>query len=492
MSSAFDLLMGGPSSAVRARVRRLTGLAGAPLTATMAALVVTSATVLSGCAVGDDYRRPRLDLPASYRGAEPTVESLAARDWRDVFADPALRALVDTALASNLDLAVAEARVREAQASVTIARAGQLPTLSLGLQTSPTARQPGDTLTASFLAAGFLNWEIDVWGRVRRGTEAARADFAAREAARYGAQVSLVAQTASNYFSLIAARDTLTATERSARLQRDSLNLMRRRNQAGIVAAAEVRQAEGQLAATEARLPELVRQIAATENALSLLLARPPMPIPTAHGVLDLPATLPVGLPSELLDRRPDLRQAEQQLVAANARVGEAKAQLFPSLSLTAAFGRVGFELGQLLASGTASVASLGPNVTQPLYAGGALAANRDAAIARLDVALVSYRAAALNALREVADAVEAYRRAGEALEKQQVRINAQREALRLADMRFSAGVVSFIEVLDAQRQLLAAETDFVNSRLAQQFAYVQLYRALGGGWSATTPRSPS
>ncbi|MDZ7651755.1 MAG: efflux transporter outer membrane subunit [Burkholderiaceae bacterium] len=458
----------------------------APAPHTLAAALAT-AVALAGCAVGNDYARPALDLPATHRGAVPSGSTsdstLAARDWRDVFADPALRPLIDEALKSNLDLALAEARVREAQAAVVIARSGMLPNLSLGLQTSPTARLPGDTLTSSFIAAGFLSWEIDLWGRIRRGTEAARADLAAREAARYGVQVSLVAQTASSYFSLAALRESQEATERSAQLQRDSLRLMRRRNEAGIVSAAEVRQAEGQLAGTEALLPEVARQISATENGLALLLARPPSPFVTGKTVLELPATLPTGLPTELLERRPDLRQAEQQLVAANARVGEAKALLLPSLSITGTFGRISTELGDLLRSGSAQVASLGPNVVQPLYAGGSLTANRDLALARLDGALIAYRATALNALREVADAVETYRRAAEAFDKQRTRVTAQREALRLADKRFAAGVVSFIEVLDAQRQLLAAETDVVNARLAQQLGYVQLYRALGGGW---------
>jgi multidrug efflux system outer membrane protein len=450
----------------------------------LAPLALAAIAVLAGCAVGDDYKRPGLELPGAYRGVDTPSASLAARQWRDVFTDPALQPLIDAALKSNLDLRLAEARVREAQAEVVIARSGMLPNLSVGLQTSPTARLPGDTLTSSFIAAGLLSWEIDLWGRIRRGTEAARADLGAREAALYGAQVSLVAQTAGQYFSLAALRATLDTTERSAQLQRDSLRLMRRRNQAGIVSTAEVRQAEGQLASTEAVLPDVARQINATENALALLLARPPSAFPAAKPVLELPATLPTGLPTDLLERRPDLRQAEQQLVAANARVGEAKALLLPSLSVTGTFGRLSTELNDLLSSRSAEVASLGPNVVQPLYAGGSLLANRDIALARLDAALIGYRATALNALREVADAVETYRRAAEVYERQQVRVTAQREALRLADKRFAAGVVSFLEVLDAQRQLLSAETDVVNARLAQQLAYVQLYRALGGGWS--------
>jgi multidrug efflux system outer membrane protein len=451
---------------------------------TLLLLALAPAVALTGCAVGPDYARPELQSPASYRGTTAAGPSLGASDWRVVFTDTAQQALIDDALKNNLDLRVAESRIREGQATVVIARSAGLPSVGLGLTTSPTARLPGDTLTSSFLAAGLLNWEIDLWGRVRRGTEAARGDLAAREAARDGAQISLIAEVASRHFELAALREVLLSTERSAKLQDDSLRLMRRRNAAGIVSAAEVRQAEGQLAATEARLPEIRRQITATENALSLLLARAPATIETTSVSQALPPALPTGVPSELIERRPDMREAEQRLVAANARVGEAKALLLPSLSLTGAFGSVSTALGDLFGDRAADIASLGPNVTQTLYAGGSLRANQQAAEARLEQALLAYRKTGLNALREVSDALASYERSGEQFDRQAERVVAQREALRLADKRFSAGVVSFFEVLDAQRQLLAAETDMVNARLQRQIAYVQVYRALGGGWS--------
>lgn len=450
--------------------------------------------LLAACAVGDDYARPDLALPGSFRGASADGPALGARDWRSVFTDPSQQAWIEATLAGNLDLRVAQARVREAQAGVVAARSGALPSVALGLTTAPTARRPGDSMTASTLAAGLLSWEVDLWGRVARGTEAARADLEGRRAARDGAQVSLVAQAAGRWHELAALRSLLAITERNVQLQADSLRLMRRRNQAGIVSGAEVRQAEGQLASTQARVPELRRQIAATENALSLLAGRAPAAVATGPGsALEaaadaarvLPPALPAGLPVALIERRPDLREAEQRLVAANARVGEAKALLLPSLSLTGAVGRIGLELERLFSSGGASeVVSFGPNVTQTLYAGGALRANRDAALARLEQALLAYRSTALNALREVADALKAYEESGVALERQAERVTAQRAALRLADRRFAAGVVSFIEVLDAQRQLLAAETDHVSALLTRQQAVVQLYRALGGGWS--------
>jgi len=439
------------------------------------------ALALGGCTVGSDYQRPPIDAPAAYRGAAAPGPSLAASDWRAVFTDPVQQALIEEALAGNLDLQLAEARIREAQANVVIARSGALPNLSVALNTSPIARLSGDTLSSSFLVAGVLNWEIDLWGRIRRGTEAAGGDLAAREAARDGAQVSLVAGVTGLHFDVAALREVFARTEASAALQADSLRLMRRRNAAGIVSAAEVRQSEALLAATQARLPELQRQIVAAENALALLLARPPTALDVPAPRLALPAALPAGLPSELLERRPDLREAEQRLLAANARVGEAKALMLPTLSLTGTLGRISTSLQDLLSGAT--VASLGPNAAQALYAGGSLTANRDAAIARLDQALLVYRSTVLNALREVSDALVAYQRSGEQLELEQVRVTAQRESLRLADKRFTAGVVSFIEVLDAQRGLLTAETDFVSALLARQRALVQVYRALGGGW---------
>ena len=505
------------------------------------ALLGVLISTLSACAVGPDYQRPSLNLPENFRAddtervvlpkdlspkavphslSQPAQMALVAplgqRNWTQVFTDSALQALIQDALKNNLDLGIAEARLREAQAGVTIARAAGLPTFALGLNTTPIARLPGDDFSSSFLAAGLLSWEIDLWGRVRRATEAARADLAGRAAARDGAQVSLVAETARRHFEIGALRDVLSATQYSAQLQSKALTLMQRRNQAGIVSAAEVRQAESQLASTQARIPAVERQLFATENALALLLGKPPVAVegaaPSAavsagsgaslssavttpnnpHADLTLPAALPAGLPSALLERRPDVREAEQGLVAANARVGEAKARLFPSLSLTGVFGGVSNSLNNVF-SNPSTVASLGPNLSQTLYAGGALLANQDAARARLDQALLRYRQTVLNALREVSDALNGYQRYGEELEQQQLRVTAAREALRLADKRFAAGVVSYLEVLDAQRQLLASETDFVNTRLARQTALIQVYRALGGGWqpdanSAKTP----
>jgi multidrug efflux system outer membrane protein len=444
------------------------------------------AVVLAGCAaVGNDYQRPSLDLPPAYRGPSGDGASLGAADWRSVFGDPRLQALIATALAQNMDLQLAEARIREGQAGVVIARSGALPGLALGLATTPTARTPGESFTSTFTGAGLLNWEIDLWGRIARNTEAARGDLGALQAARDGARVSLIAQVASLYYQLAAARETQAITRSSIELQAESLRVLSRRQTAGLVSMAEVRQSEAQLTATTALLPDLVRQVAALENALSVLISQPPGRIESSGTDAPLPVSLPAGLPSELVERRPDLLAAEQQLIAANARVGAAKAAMLPSLSITGTFGRISTELHRLLGNGAASVSSIGPNLSQKLYAGGALDAAHAAAVSRLDQALIAYRHAGLVALQDVSDALIAYEQAGTRLDSQGLRTVSQREALRLVNKRFDAGVVSFLEVLDAQRQLLAAETDLVNSRLSRQLALVQFYRALGGGWSA-------
>ena len=453
---------------------------------TPGAVALAMLLTVAGCkVVGDDYARPVVDVPGAFRGPAAAGDSLGEADWRSVFTDAQLQALVEQVLASNLDLQSAAARVREAQATLALVRSERLPQASLGLSTQVVPRNPGDALTSRFLAAGLLSWEIDLWGRIERRVEASTADLAGQRAAAAGARVSLVAETASRYFELGGAREVLDATERSAQLQRDALRLMQRRNKAGIVSAAEVRQAEGQLASTEARLPSIQRQVAALENVLALLQGRPPGPGPALPAVLQLPAALPAGLPSSMLERRPDLRQSEQRMVAANARVGEAKALFLPSLSITGAFGAISGQLDQLLRGGAQDVASLGPNVSQALYAGGALVANRDAAVARSEQAVLAYRSAVLNALREVSDALTSYELSGAEFEQQAKRATATREALRLADRRFAAGVISYLEVLDAQRQLLSAETELVNSKLNRQLALVQAYRALGGGWES-------
>jgi len=359
-----------------------------------------------------------------------------------------------------------------------------LPQASLSLNTSPTVRQSGDRFTASYLGGAGISWEIDLWGRYRRASEAAQAELLASEEARHGMQSSLIASVARYYFQLATLHDTLAVTKRSATNQAEVLRLIKRLSSAGISSAAEERQQESALATTEASLPPLRRQIAETENALAILLGRSPG---TLHldspPQLALPGFIPPGLPSSLLEQRPDIRQAEQRLIAANARVGEAKALFFPSLSLTAIFGGVSTSLADVVHGRAPSVASIGPNLLQPLFAGGQIYFNKQAAEARLEQALINYRKTILNALGEVSNGLVAYETSNDLMDIQARRVAASREAMRLADLRFRAGTTNFLEVLDSQRQLLAAETQAAQTLLEKRLALVNVYLALGGGW---------
>ena len=474
-----------------------------PAPAPRLGLALLAVALLGGCAlppVSQDYQRPAVDLPAAYPAADLApgaagplgdTRSLADQPWRQVFTDAPLQALIEEALKGGPDGLLAAAQVREAAAQAGIARAPLLPGVSLNLNTSPIARLPGDRVSSSFLAGAAVSWELDLWGRIARSSEAARADLMSREENQHGVTTSVIGQVAGLYYQLAALRDIQVVTLAAAANQREGLRLIQRTSQAGISTAAEERQQESALAATEARLPPLRRQIVETQNALALLLGRPPggLKVDTPPGLI-LPGAAPAGLPSALLERRPDLRRAEAQIVAANARVGEARARFFPSISLTALLGGVSTSLGDALTGQGATVASLGPGIVQPLFQGGALTFNRDAALARLDQALIVYRKTILSALGEVADSLSAYETSAELLEVQGRRSTAAREALRLADLRFRAGVTSFLEVLDAQRQQLAADTEVAQSLLERRQALIRLYLALGGGWQADAAAS--
>jgi len=446
-----------------------------------------SLTLLAGCAVGPDYQRPAADLPESYRAAPAAASgqaSMAEQSWQAVFTDPPLQKLIAEALSAGPDALLGAARVREAEALAGIARAPLFPQAQLSLNTSPMARLPGDQYSSSFLGGVGISWEIDLWGRYRRGNEAARADLLSSQESLHGLRASLVGSVAGNYYQLAALRETMAVTQRAADNQREVLRLVKRLSAAGISTAAEERQQESALGATEARIPALRRQIAETENALAVLLGRHPgaMTFETPP-TLVIPNLAPPGLPSALLERRPDIRQAEAGLVAANARVGEAKALFFPSLSLTAIFGGVSTSLSDIVNGRAPAVASIGPGLLQPLFAGGRIYFNQEAALARLDQALIGYRKTLLGALGEVANALTAFETSAEAMDIQARRVESSREAMRLADLRFRAGTTSFLEVLDAQRQLLSAETDQAQSLLDRRNALVRLYLALGGGW---------
>lgn len=449
--------------------------------------IALTCVLLSGCSFIPEVQRPDLGLPESYRDASGQYvagQSMGEQDWRTVFNDPQLQELIEEALASGNDALLAAARLREAEALAGVARAPLYPQASLSLNTSPTARLPGDGFTSNFMGGAGISWEIDLWGRYRSASAAAKAEMLATAEGKHAVQSSLISSVAGYYYLLAALNQIQAVTLRAVENHRTVLTLIKRLSAAGISSAAEERQQESALATIEVRLPQLRRQIAEAENALSILLARNPGAFTfNAAVTLDLPEAIPAGLPSALLDRRPDIREAEDRMLAANARIGEAKALFFPNVSLTALFGGVSTRLTDLLNSQAADVASIGPDVMLPLFTGGRLAFNRDAAIARMEQAVISYRKTVLGAMGEVANALIAYETSLDALSLQTKRVETSRESLRLAELRFRSGTASFLEVLEAQRQVLSAETDQVQTLLERRSALIKIYLALGGGW---------
>jgi len=446
--------------------------------------VLGTVALLGGC-VTKDYHRPALDLPSSFSvpSGDPASPSLATLPWQQVYTDPALQALIEEALKNGPDGMLAEAQVRAAAAAAGIARAGQLPNVGLSLQTSPTARQNDARLTSTFLGGVSASWELDLWGRYARTTEAARADWLASWENLRGVTALQIANVANLYYQLATLHGLEQVTQSVADAQAEGLRLIRETSRAGIHTAADERQQESALAATEANLPPLRQQVTQAENALAVLLGRTPGSLRiTMPADLPLSAALPAGLPSALLERRPDILAAEAQLHAANARVGVAKAMFFPDISLTGVFGGVSTSLSDVLHGRAATVASLGPNILQPLFAGGALVFNHAAALAQLDQALITYRRTVNAALGDVANNLSAYQNSSDEVAIEARRVVAAREALRLAELRFRSGVTSFLELLDAQRQELASESDSLNSQLLQHQALINAYLALGGG----------
>jgi multidrug efflux system outer membrane protein len=450
--------------------------------------------MLAGCMLGPDFQRPAVPAPEVWRDAQAKADptSLADLAWWDLFEDEELRALVHSALEANKDLRIAVTRVEQARAQLGVARAAQFPEINAGAsattnrfsETAPVLGQGGEDELLSTTVD--LTFEIDVWGRLRRATEAARAELLAGEEARHAVVMTLVSDVATAYLRLRQLDMELETTRRNVASRQGSLQLVRDRFEAGLTSALDLRQAEAELASTAAQIPDLERQIAQTENQLSILLGRTPSGINRGRPLTGQtsPPTVPAGLPSALLERRPDIRQAEAGLVAANARIGVAKAAFFPQVSLTGFFGVESVALSDLF-TGPSRVWQFGPSVTLPIFNAGRNRANLELAEARNQEALIRYEQAIQQAFREVEDALIAHRKAREALDEQEAAVRASREALNIAEFRYTSGLTSYLSVLDAQRSLLAAEVSESRTLLSQLVAAVQLYRSLGGGWAA-------
>jgi len=456
---------------------------------------------LGGCAVWPAYQRPASELPAAWRGAPAQgVSTLSVGErWWTVYGDSALDALVEEAFTNNRDLALAAARVDEARALLRVADSRVVPAIDATAQrdrtraseVSPIPLPPSAIERNSYRAQLNLSYELDLWGRLRGAGDVARAELLATQAARETVRLALGADVVRSYFTLLALDEQLDATRRSLALREDNLRLQRVRHTAGLIGDFQLRQLEAEVAAAQAQLPALERSRTAEELALALLLGRSPRAISELAVKRDSsrteppPPVTPEGLPSDLLLRRPDIVQAEQRLIAANARIAVARAALFPRISLTGYLGSESTALRDLF-SGPALIWQLAFGLAQPIFQGGRLFGEIEAVKAREQQALAQYQKSVQEAFREVRQALSAQTHAREIFQAEGARAAALRDTLRLARIRYENGLVSQLEVLDAERNLLAADLNRADALRAQRVAVADLVRALGGGWSSS------
>lgn len=466
-----------------------------------AALIAFSSFVAASCTLGPNYERPLVEMPSTYRGAAPTTAaeaaSLADLKWFELFRDETLTGLVTTSLRQNFELRIAAERVLQARAVLGIRRSDQWPTVGASADlTAARASRRGATqglpagadTDVSFTQAGFtLGWELDVWGRLRRLSEAARAQYLATEEARRGVITTLVADVSERYLALRAFDLELEIARRTRDLATEGLRLTEARRARGVASGLDVRQAEQLLFTATGQIAAIERDIALAENALSLLLGEAPGDVPRGRPLqaFAAPPAVPAGLPSALLERRPDIRQAEQELIAANAQIGAARAEYFPRISLTGFLGGQSRALLDLLSAG-ARVATATLGASAPIFNRGRTRGNVELADSVQREAVVNYQRAIYTALGDVSDALADHARTTEQREQQERLVEALRESARLSNERYEAGLDSYLPVLDARRNLFDGELALAQLRQRELAAIVQLYRALGGGWSTS------
>ncbi|PYJ59066.1 MAG: RND transporter [Verrucomicrobia bacterium] len=446
---------------------------------------------LAGCAVGPNYKRPGVVSPAVFRDdGAPTNSSFADLDWWQVYEDTTLQALVREALTNNYDLRIAVTRVEQARAFAMQARSQFLPNVnyngvvSRGRNDVFGSALPNNASTLSS-AVATLNafWEVDLWGRIRRLNEGARAKFLASEEARRGVRLSLLSEVAADYFRLLELDQELEIASRTTNSFAESLRIFSQRLEGGAASALETSRAEAALADATAAIPVILDQISSTENQLCLLLGRIPGPIQRSGSFeAMMPPRVPAGLPSSLLERRPDVREAEQLLRSANAQIGESVAEFFPRIGLTALLGKVSPELSAFTL-GNANARGIAASGSGPLFEGGRLVGQYRQARAARDEALLAYKQTALSALRDVSDALITRERLGESREQRARQVTALETAVKLSSERYAAGKASYYEVLEAQQQLFPAELNLARTQRDRLLATVELYKALGGGW---------
>ena len=457
---------------------------------------------LLGCAVGPNYKRPAVDVPVTYRDAaaeaspapqpnadqDKTASSLGNEKWWEVFQDRELQELIRTALKNNYDVRIAATRVLEARAQLGITRADQLPSLNGGgnitsIQNPKIGPIPSYEITQGEIGPSAA-WNLDFWGKYRRATEAARANVLANEWAQKEVIATLVAQVASSYFQLRQLDLELEISRRTLSSRQDSLQLTQTLEQHGINSLLDVRQSEQLVYTAAAEVPDFERQIAQQENAISILLGKNPGDVPRGLKLTEQPHApeVPAGLPSSLLERRPDIREAEENLIAANAQIGVARAAYFPQISLTAAAGYESPALTSLF-TGPAGVWNMAASFTQPIFEGGRLKNNVRLAQAQREQMVLTYQQTIQGAFRDVSDALIAYRKDREFRIQQEHLLESAQDSARLSQVRFKAGTTDYLEVLTNETNAFSAELGLAQAQGNELIALVQLYQALGGGW---------
>jgi multidrug efflux system outer membrane protein len=430
-------------------------------------------------------------MPSAYRGETGApaneTQSLGDEKWWEVFGDPTLQSLIRTALQHNVDVQVAAARILEAQAQLGITRADQFPNVNGGAsvfgQRSAALFFPSFTIGAMEVQATSA-WDLDFWGKYRRATEAARAQLLSNEWAQRAVVTSLVSQVAAAYFNLRALDSELDISKRTLESRQESLRLTQVREQGGVTTLLDVRQAEQLVYTAGSEIATLEREIEQQENFISVLLGNDPGPIPRGRSLTDQPqpAGVPAGLPSTLLERRADIQQAEQDLVAANARIGVARAAYFPSITLTGSAGVESTALSTLVST-SAGIWTAAATLTQPLFTAGRTRSQVALAEARREELVATYQQAIREGFREVSDALVGYRKSREFREQQALLLTAAQDARRLSNVRYQGGATSYLEVLDADTRLFNAELGLADAQLRELTSMVDIYRALGGGW---------
>jgi outer membrane protein, multidrug efflux system len=461
--------------------------------ATKLLIAMSACGWLAGCMVGPNYHRPAIQTPTVYRDLsgnsqlQAQAASYADLPWWQVFQDPRLQELIRTAIKQNYDLQLATERINTARAQLAIARSSLFPQVQ-GSGNFSGGKDPSTQTTFNFLAlTADAAFQLDFFGRLRRANEAARAQLLATEDARQTVLLTLVSDLASAYFELLQLDLQLQITRETVKTQEDSVKLTKLRVDHGVATKLEVLQSQQVLDTANAQIPDLERQIAQDENAISILLGNYPQGVPRGRPLVEqtLPPEVPPGLPSSLIERRPDIRVAEQNLVAANAEIGVAKAQFFPQISLTAsgggAFGRD--SAFSSLMSSQLGIWSYGAQVSQPIFTGGALRGNLRLTESQRQQALIAYRQTIQRAFGDVSDALIGYQKLHQVRIRQQESVADLQESVRLSNLRYKGGTTAYLEVLDGQRSLFSAELTLAEARGNEYQSLVQLYRALGGGW---------